>query len=346
MWATIARVSTYIEATGLRKTYTPRGAAPVHALDGLDLAVPQGTVKALLGPNGAGKTTTVKVLTTLITPDSGSAVIDGIDVLAHPDRIRPIIGVSGQYAAVDENLTGFENLDMVGRLYHLGARESRARAHELIELFDLTEAQNRPVKGFSGGMRRRIDLAGALVTRPRVLFLDEPTTGLDPRSRLGMWDIITSLVGQGTTVLLTTQYLEEADQLADSISVIDDGKVIAEGTSDELKASIGGQRVELSLVSADDTDAAREILARFGTSEPTVTADGRSLTVSADDAPAALQLILAEFGSRGIRLFDAGMRRPTLDDVFLRLTGHTASVEDDDSSTTKKKKTTKSEANR
>ena len=318
----------------------------MHALDGLDLAVPQGTVKALLGPNGAGKTTTVKVLTTLITPDSGSAVIDGIDVLAHPDRIRPIIGVSGQYAAVDENLTGFENLDMVGRLYHLGARESRARAHELIELFDLTEAQNRPVKGFSGGMRRRIDLAGALVTRPRVLFLDEPTTGLDPRSRLGMWDIITSLVGQGTTVLLTTQYLEEADQLADSISVIDDGKVIAEGTSDELKASIGGQRVELSLVSADDTDAAREILARFGTSEPTVTADGRSLTVSADDAPAALQLILAEFGSRGIRLFDAGMRRPTLDDVFLRLTGHIASVEDDDSATTKKKKTKKSEANR
>jgi ABC-2 type transport system ATP-binding protein len=336
----------YIEATGLRKTYTPRGAAPVHALDGLDLAVPQGTVKALLGPNGAGKTTTVKVLTTLITPDSGSAVIDGIDVLAHPDRIRPIIGVSGQYAAVDENLTGFENLDMVGRLYHLGARESRARAHELIDLFDLTEAQNRPVKGFSGGMRRRIDLAGALVTRPRVLFLDEPTTGLDPRSRLGMWDIITSLVGQGTTVLLTTQYLEEADQLADSISVIDDGKVIAEGTSDELKASIGGQRVELSLVSAADTDAAREILTRFGTSEPTVTADGRSLTVSADDAPAALQLILAEFGSRGIRLFDAGMRRPTLDDVFLRLTGHAASVEEDDSASTKKKKTKKSEAKR
>jgi len=336
----------YIEATGLRKTYTPRGAAPVHALDGLDLAVPQGTVTALLGPNGAGKTTTVKVLTTLITPDSGSAVIDGIDVLAHPDRIRPIIGVSGQYAAVDENLTGFENLDMVGRLYHLGARESRARAHELIDLFDLTEAQNRPVKGFSGGMRRRIDLAGALVTRPRVLFLDEPTTGLDPRSRLGMWDIITSLVGQGTTVLLTTQYLEEADQLADSISVIDDGKVIAEGTSDELKASIGGQRVELSLVSADDTAAAREILARFGTGEPTVAADGRALTVSADDAPAALQLILAEFGSRDIRLFDAGMRRPTLDDVFLRLTGHTASVEEDENATTKKKKTKKSEANR
>jgi ABC-2 type transport system ATP-binding protein len=328
----------FIEATGLRKTYTPRGAAPVHALDGLNLAVPQGTVKALLGPNGAGKTTTVKVLTTLIAPDSGTAVIDGVDVLAHPDRIRPIIGVSGQYAAVDENLTGFENLDMVGRLYHLGARESRARAHELIDLFDLTEAQNRPVKGFSGGMRRRIDLAGALVTRPRVLFLDEPTTGLDPRSRLGMWDIITTLVGEGTTVLLTTQYLEEADQLADSIAVIDDGKVIAEGTSDELKASIGGQRVELSLVSADDTAAAREILTRFGTSEPTVSADGRELTVSADDAPLALQRILAEFGSRGIRLFDAGMRRPTLDDVFLRLTGHIASVDEGDATTATKKR--------
>ena len=319
---------TFIEAHGLTKTYTPRGAEPVHALDGLDLVVPQGTVTALLGPNGAGKTTTVKVLTTLIRPDSGTATIDGINVIEHPEQIRPIIGVSGQYAAVDENLTGFENLDMVGRLYHLGAKQSRARATELIELFDLTEAQNRPVKGFSGGMRRRIDLAGALVTRPRVLFLDEPTTGLDPRSRLGMWDIITTLVGEGTTVLLTTQYLEEADQLADSISVIDDGKVIAKGTSDELKASIGGQRVELSLVSADDSAAALEVMTRFGSSEPIVTADGRGLTVNAEDAPQALQRILAEFGSRGIRLFDAGMRRPTLDDVFLRLTGHMASDEE------------------
>ncbi|GGK96139.1 daunorubicin resistance protein DrrA family ABC transporter ATP-binding protein [Salinibacterium xinjiangense] len=327
----------FIEAESLKKTYTPRGASPVHALDGLDLAVPQGTVTALLGPNGAGKTTAVKVLTTLVTPDSGTAVIDGIDVIAHPERIRPIIGVSGQYAAVDENLTAFENLDMVGRLYHLGASASRARARELIELFDLTEAQNRPVKGFSGGMRRRIDLACALVTRPRVLFLDEPTTGLDPRSRLGMWDIITTLVGEGTTVLLTTQYLEEADQLADSISVIDDGKVIAKGTSDELKASIGGQRVELSLVSPDDSTAAREILVRHGSGEPTVTADGRALTVTADDAPAALQRILAEFGSSGIQLFDAGMRRPTLDDVFLKLTGRSATVDDESPATTKKK---------
>ena len=330
---------TFIEAIGLTKTYTPKGAGPVHALDGLDLVVPQGTVTALLGPNGAGKTTTVKVLTTLITPNAGTATIDGIDVLAHPERIRPIIGVSGQYAAVDENLTGFENLDMVGRLYHLGSRQSRARAQELITLFDLDEAKNRPVKGFSGGMRRRIDLAGALVTRPKVLFLDEPTTGLDPRSRLGMWDIITSLVGQGTTVLLTTQYLEEADRLADSISVIDDGKVIAKGTADELKASIGGQRVEINLVDAADSAAAIEILRRFGNSEPAVTAEGRALTVNAADAPDALQRILAELGDRGIRLFDAGMRRPTLDDVFLRLTGHTASDEEkqDDPATPTKK---------
>ncbi|MCC6270794.1 MAG: ATP-binding cassette domain-containing protein [Microbacteriaceae bacterium] len=314
----------FVEAEGLVKVYTPKGSGPVHALDGLDLSVPQGTVTALLGPNGAGKTTTVKVLTTLITPNEGRASIDGIDVLKHPERIRPIIGVSGQYAAVDENLTGFENLDMVGRLYHLGAKASRQRARELIELFDLTEAMNRPVKGFSGGMRRRIDLAGALVTRPKVLFLDEPTTGLDPRSRLGMWDVITGLVGEGTTVLLTTQYLEEADRLADSISVIDDGKVIARGTANELKASIGGQRVELNLVSADDSPFVIELMKRVGNAEPAVSTDGREMTVSAADASAALQEVLAELGARGIRLYDAGMRRPTLDDVFLRLTGHTA----------------------
>jgi ABC-2 type transport system ATP-binding protein len=320
---------TMIEARALKKTYTPRKVAPVHALDGLDLAVPQGTVKALLGPNGAGKTTAVKVFTTLIKPESGTAVVNGIDVLKHPERIRPMIGVSGQYAAVDENLTGFENLDMVGRLYHLGAAASRARANELIEIFDLVEAKDRPVKGFSGGMRRRIDLAGALVMRPHVLFLDEPTTGLDPRSRLGMWNIITSLVNDGTTVLLTTQYLEEADQLADSIAVIDNGTVIAEGTSDELKASIGGQRVEINLVSADDSVAAIAVLKKHGKSDPVVSSDGRSLTVASDDAPAALQKILAAFETAGTRLFDAGMRRPTLDDVFLRLTGHTASEDEE-----------------
>jgi len=328
---------TFIEASGLVKTYSPRRAAPVHALDGLDLSVPQGTVTALLGPNGAGKTTAVKVLTTLIRPDAGTATIGGVDVLRYPERIRPAIGVSGQYAAVDENLTGLENLDMVGRLYHLGARQSRERARELIDLFDLTEARNRPVKGFSGGMRRRIDLAGALVTRPQVLFLDEPTTGLDPRSRLGMWDIITSLVGEGTTVLLTTQYLEEADQLADDISVIDFGRVIARGTSDELKASSGGQRVEINLVAASDSPRAQEVLRRHGSAEPTVSDDGRELTVSADDGPAALQRMLSDFDAAGIRLYDAGMRRPTLDEVFLRLTGHAATSEDDaDADTTRK----------
>jgi ABC-2 type transport system ATP-binding protein len=320
----------FIEAQDLVKTYTPRRAPVVHALDGLTLSVPQGTVTALLGPNGAGKTTAVKVLTTLIAADSGTASINGFDVATQGHEIRPIIGVSGQYAAVDENLTGFENLDMVGRLYHLGAKASRKRASELIELFELTEAQNRPVKGFSGGMRRRIDLAGSLVTNPQVLFLDEPTTGLDPRSRLGLWDVITRLVDGGTTVLLTTQYLEEADRLADDIAVIDDGKVIAQGTSDELKSSIGGQHIELSLVSDVDCDAALEILRNQSTLEPEVSSDRRTLAVTVSDGPVALQAVLARVKERGIRLHDAGMRRPTLDDVFLQLTGHAASAEDEE----------------
>ncbi|MCU1638437.1 MAG: ATP-binding cassette protein [Microbacteriaceae bacterium] len=319
----------YIEAHDLAKTYTPKGAPAVHALDGLSLSVPQGTVTALLGPNGAGKTTAVKVLTTLIRPDSGTATIDGIDVQTDGDQIRRMIGVSGQYAAVDENLTGFENLDMIGRLYHLGAKASRRRARELIELFDLTEAQNRPVKGFSGGMRRRIDLAGALVIDPQVLFLDEPTTGLDPRSRLGLWDIITRLVAQGTTVLLTTQYLEEADRLADDIAVIDHGTVIAQGTSDELKSSIGGQRVELSLVSEGDSDAAVAILRSVGTAAPEVSSDRRTLAVTVANGPTALQAVLGQVERDGIRLHDAGMQRPTLDDVFLQLTGHSASADDE-----------------
>ena len=318
----------YVEARGLAKRYRVRRGPDVEALAGLDLEVAEGTVVALLGPNGAGKTTTVKVLTTLLVPDSGSASIAGVDVLRHPERIRPMIGVSGQYAAVDENLTGFENLDLVGRLYHLPPSESRARAHELIDLFELTDAQNRPVKGFSGGMRRRIDLAGALVIRPRVLFLDEPTTGLDPRSRIGMWDIIERLVGEGTTVLLTTQYLEEADRLADAISVIDGGRVIAEGTADELKASIGGQRVQLNLVRAEDADRVRPILARWGHGEIVPDNDGRTLTVPVDDGPRALAGVLGELHDTDIELFDAGMRRPTLDDVFLQLTGHVARADE------------------
>jgi len=318
----------FIEAHGLVKTYTPKGAPVVRALDGLDLEVPQGTVAALLGPNGAGKTTTVKVLTTLIQPDAGSAVINGVDVLDDPQAIRRMIGASGQYAAVDENLTGFENLMMVGKLYHLGSKVARQRAAELIELFDLTEAQNRPVKGYSGGMRRRIDLAGALVIKPPVLFLDEPTTGLDPRSRIGLWDVIETLVSDGTTVLLTTQYLEEADRLADSISVIDNGRVIAKGTADELKASVGGQRVALTVVDESDGDAVRAILAQHGHGDPVVTG-GRTWVVPVDNGPAALAAIMAATATAGIALHDAGMRRPTLDDVFLQLTGHMADETDE-----------------
>jgi len=319
-------VSAYIEASNVVKTYQA-GKRVVRALDGLSLSVPQGTVQALLGPNGAGKTTTVKVFTTLIKPDSGSAVLAGVDVLSHPEEVRRMIGVSGQYAAVDENLTGFENLDMVGRLYHLSPSQSRSRARELIEMFDLVEAGDRPVKGFSGGMRRRIDLAGALVVNPPVLFLDEPTTGLDPRSRLALWEVIKSLVSEGTTVFLTTQYLEEADQLADNIAVVDEGRVIAQGTSDELKLLVGGQRVEITVSSPDDIAGAREVLARHVTGEITSGADERTLVGPVENAAQSLQAVLKDLGQSEIELNDAGMRRPTLDDVFLQLTGHSVKEE-------------------
>ena len=312
-----------IQASNLVKTYTA-GKRVVKALDDLSLSVPRGTVQALLGPNGAGKTTTVKVLTTLIRPDSGSATLGGVDVLAQPDQVRRIIGVSGQYAAVDENMTGFENLDMVGRLYHLSPEQSRRRARELIEMFDLVEAGDRPVKGFSGGMRRRIDLAGALVVNPPVLFLDEPTTGLDPRSRLALWDVIKRLVSDGTTVLLTTQYLEEADQLADNIAVIDEGKVIAQGTSDELKLLVGGQRVEITVHDPGDVERAKDVLAPHVTGEIATGADERTLVGPVDNAAKSLQAVLKAMADAGIELNDAGMRRPTLDDVFLQLTGHKA----------------------
>ena len=311
----------FIEAHNLIKTYRA-GKKTVVALDGLSLSIPKGTVQALLGPNGAGKTTTVKVLTTLIRPDSGSAHIDGVDVMENPERIRRMIGVSGQYAAVDENLTGFENLDMVGRLYHLSPAQSKARALELIEMFDLVEAADRVVKGFSGGMRRRIDLAGALVVNPPVLFLDEPTTGLDPRSRLALWDVIKSLVAGGTTVLLTTQYLEEADQLADNIAVIDEGKVIAQGSGDELKLLVGGQRVEITVHNLDQVEAARKVLARHVDGEITTGADERTLVGPVVNAAKTLQVVLKDLADSGVELNDAGMRRPTLDDVFLQLTGH------------------------
>jgi ABC-2 type transport system ATP-binding protein len=313
----------FIQASNLVKTYTA-GKRVVKALDDLSLSVPRGTVQALLGPNGAGKTTTVKVITTLIRPDSGSATLGGVDVLAEPDQVRRMIGVSGQYAAVDENMTGFENLDMVGRLYHLSPEDSRRRARELIEMFDLVEAGDRPVKGFSGGMRRRIDLAGALVVNPPVLFLDEPTTGLDPRSRLALWDVIKRLVSDGTTVLLTTQYLEEADQLADNIAVIDEGKVIAQGTSDELKLLVGGQRVEITVHDLGDVERAKDVLAPHVTGEIATGADERTLVGPVDNAAKSLQAVLKAMADAGIELNDAGMRRPTLDDVFLQLTGHKA----------------------
>ena len=312
---------TFITAQELRKTYQTK-TGPVRALDGLNLSVEQGTVRGLLGPNGAGKTTAVKVLTTLLRPESGRVSVAGIDVLTNPAKVRPLIGTSGQYAAVDEVLTARENLALVGRLYRIGTRQAKQRAEELLEAFDLTEAADRPLKGFSGGMRRRVDLAGALVINPPVLFLDEPTTGLDPQARLGLWEVIRERVGEGTTVLLTTQYLEEADQLADSISVIDRGHVIAEGTADELKASVGGKRIELTLVDEADADRARRIVASSTGAEVATT--GRVLTTQVGDPTAALIAVLTALGEEGVELHDAGIRRPTLDDVFLTLTGHAA----------------------
>jgi ABC-2 type transport system ATP-binding protein len=308
-----------IVAEGLVKHY-----GKVRALDGVDLQVPEGTVLGLLGPNGAGKTTVVRVFTTLLTPDAGTATVAGLDVVRDANEVRRIIGVSGQYAAVDENLTGRENLDMVGRLYHLGKAISAARADELLERFDLVEAANRVVKTYSGGMRRRLDLAGSLVARPRVLFLDEPTTGLDPRGRLGMWDVIEELVDGGTTLLLTTQYLEEADRLAQSIVVIDHGLVIARGTADELKSQIGGERLELTVSTAAELPPTERVLRRVGLGEPAIDAGTRSASIAVQGGSAVLIDALRQLDAAGVVVKDVGIRRPTLDDVFLSLTGHAA----------------------
>ncbi len=312
-----------IVARDLAKSYKD-----VNALAGLSLEVPEGSVLGLLGPNGAGKTTAVRILTTLLRPDSGSAVVAGIDVLADPAEARRQIGVSGQNAAVDENLTGFENLDMVGRLYHLGASNSRVRARELLEQFDLADAGDRPAKTYSGGMRRRLDLAGALVARPPVLFLDEPTTGLDPRSRSDLWTVIGELVHGGTTLLLTTQYLEEAERLADNILVIDRGTSIAEGTADELKAKVGGERLELVASSDADVETILSTITDVGSERPVV--DGRRICLPVATGPKALMEAVRRLDEIDIELHDVGLRRPTLDDVFLALTGHGA----EDSETT------------
>ncbi|RSM40772.1 DUF4162 domain-containing protein [Amycolatopsis balhimycina DSM 5908] len=295
-----------------------------RALDGVDLDIPAGRVLGLLGPNGAGKTTTVRILTTLLRPDSGSARVAGYDVLAEPDQVRRRIGLSGQYAAVDENLTGFENLYMVGRLYGRRKAAARSRARELLARFQLEEAADRPAKGYSGGMRRRLDLAGALVAEPTVVVLDEPTTGLDPGGRLDTWEVIKELVADGTTVLLTTQYLEEADQLADSIVVIDHGRVIARGTADELKAQTGGERLELVVASAADLPATLEVLREVGTGEPSGDDHTRRAEILVDTGPKALIEALRRLDGQGITVQDVGLHRPTLDDVFLSLTGHGA----------------------
>ena len=321
-----------ITAQGLVKVYKSRK-SEVRALDGVDLVVPEGTVLGLLGPNGAGKTTTVRILATLLKPDSGTATIAGHDVLREPDAVRRLMGLSGQYAAVDENLTGSENLWLFGRLYQLSSKDARARADELLTQFDLDDARNRVVKTYSGGMRRRLDLASALIGRPRLLILDEPTTGLDPRSRLGMWEVIRGLVRDGVTLLLTTQYLEEADELADMIAVVDHGKIIARGTADELKSQVGGERIEVVIRDRAVIAQARELLARDAGGDTTLDEHTRKLTVPAHGGAQTLVQIVRDFDDAGIHIDDIALRRPTLDDVFLALTGRGTADETADAGT-------------
>ena len=307
-----------VSAEQLIKTYDK---GSVRALDGLSLDVAEGTVLSVLGPNGAGKTTTVRILATLLKPDSGSAHVAGFDVIKHPDKVREVIGLSGQYAAVDETLTGWDNLVMFGRLYHLGKQPSIDRANELLERFSLTESARRPIKTYSGGMRRRLDLAASLIVQPKVLFLDEPTTGLDPRGRMEMWGVIEELVTGGVTVLLTTQYLEEADQLADEIAVIDRGTVIARGTSDALKSQVGGERLEITTEN-QDLAKVQEIIAQVSGSATHL--DGRTVSAPVTSGSSALIQALRALDEASIHPLDIALKRPSLDDVFLSLTGHVA----------------------
>ncbi len=314
-----------IIAEELVKTYDK---GKVRALDSLNLDVEEGTVLGVLGPNGAGKTTTVRILSTLLRPDSGRATVAGIDVIKNPEKVREVIGLSGQYAAVDEILTGYDNLVMFGELYHLGKKNAVARANELLERFSLTEAAKRPIKTYSGGMRRRLDLAASLIVKPKILFLDEPTTGLDPRGRQEMWGVIQELVKGGVTLLLTTQYLEEADQLADEIAVIDTGKVIARGTSDALKKQVGGERLEV-VVDASNIPKTVEIVSTVSGNKASLDEGIRMISAPVSTGSQALFEVLKALDSAGIHPLDVGLKRPSLDDVFLSLTGHAAEVKEE-----------------
>jgi ABC-2 type transport system ATP-binding protein len=318
-------MSDAIVTEGLRRSF-----GSVKAVDGVDLAAPAGTVLGLLGPNGAGKTTIVRILTTLLPPDAGSARVAGYDVVRDAAALRSVIGLAGQYAAVDENLTGSENLELVGRLYHLRAAEARRRAGEMLERFELTDAAGRTVKTYSGGMRRRLDLGASLIGRPQVLFLDEPTTGLDPRSRYALWDVIRELVNDGTTLLLTTQYLEEADRLADRICVIDVGRVIAEGTTDELKSRVGGDLLALRVTDRTAVATATEAIAGLGSGAPQVVAESGEVSLPVTEGAAILAEVVRRLDAAGLEIADLALGRPSLDDVFLALTGHVAEAGDDD----------------